>query len=113
MKFKKSFMALLVGSSIALAACGGGNKATNETANEEPTTETTSARGEEVYKQSCMSCHGQNLEGQVGPSLQKVGANLSKDEILNIIKNGKGQMPPNVVQGADAEAVSEWLATKK
>ncbi|KAB7706497.1 c-type cytochrome [Bacillus aerolatus] len=114
MKFKKSLMALLIGSSMALAACGGGDgdDKANE-GNNDAGTETANARGEEVYKQSCLSCHGENLEGAVGPALDKVGADHSKDDILNIIKNGQGQMPPNVVEGADAEAVAEWLATKK
>ncbi|MEK4027994.1 MULTISPECIES: cytochrome c551 [Bacillaceae] len=112
MEFKKSLMALLIGSSVALAACGGGNDKSNED-NNGGGKETASAEGEQVYKQNCLSCHGENLEGQVGPALDKIGSKYSKDEILNIIKNGKGQMPPNVVQGADAEAVADWLATKK
>lgn len=113
MEFKKSLMALLIGSSVALAACGGGDDEAGKDTNKDEGTETASAEGEQVYKQNCLSCHGENLEGQVGPALDKVGSKYSKDEILGIIKNGKGQMPPNVVEGADAEAVAEWLATKK
>jgi cytochrome c551 len=134
---KKSLLALLLGSSVALAACGGGEDAadntekavdeteqTTEKAVDETTKETekavddagdatTAAAGEEVYKQSCLSCHGGNLEGGFGPALDKAGAKYSKDEILEIIKNGKGQMPANVVEGEDAEAVASWLAEKK
>ncbi|KMY56270.1 MULTISPECIES: cytochrome c551 [Bacillaceae] len=113
MEFKKSLMALLIGSSVALAACGGGNDNADKGNNEDGGKETASAQGEQVYKQNCLSCHGENLEGQVGPALDKIGSKYSKDEILNIVKNGKGQMPPNIVQGADAEAVADWLATKK
>ncbi|GLY09290.1 cytochrome c551 [Bacillus badius] len=111
MEFKKSLMALLIGSSVALAACGGGDD--NAGKDNDGGKETASADGEQVYKQSCMSCHGEKLEGQVGPALDKIGSKYSKDEILNIVENGKGQMPPNVVKGDDAEAVAEWLATKK
>ncbi|OKL36443.1 cytochrome c551 [Domibacillus mangrovi] len=131
---KKSLLALILGSSVALAACGGGNDAAKDTEKAvdevEQNTEnavdeteqktengvgetTTSAAGEEVYKQSCLSCHGGNLEGGFGPALDKVGAKYSKDEILDIIHNGKGQMPANVAEGADAEAVASWLAEKK
>ncbi|WP_338754823.1 cytochrome c551 [Bacillus sp. FJAT-52991] len=108
---KKSLLALLLGSSMALAACGGGDeKAEPE---KETGKETASADGEQVYKQSCMSCHGENLEGSVGPALDKIGSKLSEEDILNVIKNGQGGMPPNVVEGADAEAVANWLASKK
>ncbi len=132
MELKKSLLALILGSSVALAACGGGNDAAKDTEEavdevEQNTEEavdeatpkedagdtTTAAAGEEVYKQSCISCHGGNLEGGFGPALDKVGAKYSKDEILDIIHNGKGQMPANVVEGEDAEAVASWLAEKK
>jgi cytochrome c551 len=127
MKWKKSLLAFMLGSSVALAACGGGEEenAANDAAVEETgteteapstdegTEETTASAGEEVYQQSCLSCHGENLEGGFGPALDNAGAEYSKDEILNIIHNGKGQMPPNVVEGEDAEAVAAWLAEKK
>ncbi|WP_342669984.1 cytochrome c551 [Domibacillus iocasae] len=127
MEFKKSVLALMLGSSIMLAACGGGDDAAKDTADDatveeteteapatdEGTEETTASAGEEVYQQSCLSCHGGNLEGGFGPALDKAGAEYSKDEILDIIHNGKGQMPPNVVEGEEAEAVAAWLAEKK
>lgn len=127
MEFKKSVLALMLGSSIVLAACGGGDDAAEDTtddatveeteteapATDEGTEETTASAGEEVYQQSCLSCHGGNLEGGFGPALDKAGAEYSKDEILDIIHNGKGQMPPNVVEGEEAEAVAAWLAEKK
>lgn len=144
MELKKSLLALILGSSVALAACGGGDDAaqdaedtvdeaeqnteeaideveqgTEDAVDEEAAPEedagdaTTAAAGEEVYKQSCLSCHGGNLEGGFGPALDKTGANYSKEEILDIIHNGKGQMPANVVEGEDAEAVAAWLAEKK
>ncbi|OES46189.1 cytochrome C551 [Domibacillus iocasae] len=117
----------MLGSSIMLAACGGGDDAAKDTADDatveeteteapatdEGTEETTASAGEEVYQQSCLSCHGGNLEGGFGPALDKAGAEYSKDEILDIIHNGKGQMPPNVVEGEEAEAVAAWLAEKK
>jgi cytochrome c551 len=129
MEWKKSLLALMLGSSVALAACGGGeeedaadNTAVEDTeteteteapATDEGTEETTASAGEEVYQQSCLSCHGGNLEGGFGPALDKIGAEYSKDEILDIIHNGKGQMPANVVEGEEAEAVASWLAEKK
>lgn len=66
-----------------------------------------------IFDQKCSSCHGGDLTGGMGPNLTKVGSKYSKDEILNIIKNGKGQMPANVITGDDANQVAEWLAAKK
>ncbi|MGC4376003.1 cytochrome c [Fictibacillus sp. Mic-4] len=72
---------------------------------------------ETIVKKNCTSCHGQNLEGAVGPNLQHIGKELSKDDILNTIKNGKkgakGQMPAGVIQGDEANIVADWLSKKK
>jgi cytochrome c551 len=118
MNFKKSLLALLLGSSVALAACGGGEEEdtapeTDTNTTEEATETADAGAGQEVYNKSCLSCHGEKLEGGMGPALNNIGSKYSKDEILGVIKNGKGQMPPNVVEGADAEAVADWLASKK
>jgi len=124
MEWKKSLLALMLGSSVALAACGGGEEeatedaAMEETEEQTPSTdegtgETTVSAGEEVYQQSCLSCHGGNLEGGFGPALDAVGSKLSEEEILGVIESGQGQMPANVVEGEDAEAVAAWLAEKK
>ncbi|MDQ0481602.1 cytochrome c550 [Guptibacillus hwajinpoensis] len=72
------------------------------------------AAPEEIYAQSCASCHGGDLGGQVGPALTAVGGKYSKDEILGIINNGKGSgMPAGLIQGEQAEAVAKWLSEKK
>jgi mono/diheme cytochrome c family protein len=55
--------------------------------------------GEEVFIQKCFQCHSV-LEGQVrlGPSLygemKKPHPKKSAAEVREIIKNGKGRMPP-------------------
>ncbi|TKD70157.1 cytochrome c550 [Pseudalkalibacillus hwajinpoensis] len=72
------------------------------------------AAPEEIYAQNCASCHGGDLGGQVGPALTAVGGKYSKDEILGIIKNGKGSgMPAGLIEGEQAEAVAKWLSEKK
>jgi cytochrome c550 len=69
---------------------------------------------EEIYaSNSCIACHGGNLEGVSGPNLTQVGASKSKEEILAIIKNGANGMPPNVIEGEQADIVAEWLSNKK
>lgn len=71
------------------------------------------ARAQAIFQQSCSSCHGANLEGSVGPNLQKVGAKYSEEEILAIIEKGRGQMPGGLVKGDEAKNLAAWLADHK
>lgn len=65
--------------------------------------------GEEAYKMNCASCHGIELSGGVGPDLTTVGDNFTEDEIMDIIENGTGDMPPMIATPEEAEAIAEWL----
>lgn len=103
---KKKLLALLMGTSLALAACGGGG-------DEAGGGDTAGADPEKLYNQKCSSCHGGNLEGGVGPKLSDVGSRLSQEEIESVIEKGQGSMPPKLLEGEDASAVAEWLANKK
>ncbi|MBT2698184.1 cytochrome c551 [Neobacillus sp. C211] len=113
---KKKLLTLLMGTALVmgLAACGGGNddKGTDK-GTDNGTDTVTSDAGAKIFDQKCSGCHGGDLTGGMGPNLTKVGSKYSKDDILGIIKNGKGQMPANVVSGDDANQVAEWLAAKK
>lgn len=115
---KKTWLTLVFGSALFLAACGGGDEEatdTGTTTDEGATTEeTASADGEALVQQNCTTCHGGNLEGMGGaPSLADVGSRLSEEEILNVILNGQGGMPGGILKGADAEAAAAHLATLK
>ncbi|AMV12246.1 cytochrome C551 [Geobacillus thermoleovorans] len=111
MKWKLATMFL--GVSLALAACGGGGDNAGEKNGGSNGGGDTAAAAEQIFKQNCASCHGQDLSGGVGPNLQKVGSKYSKDEIKNIIVNGRGAMPAGIIKGEDADKVAEWLAAKK
>ena len=53
------------------------------------------ATGEQIYLQLCARCHGEELEGRVGPALGP-GSNAAgqPDEFLAFtIENGRGRMP--------------------
>jgi menaquinol-cytochrome c reductase cytochrome b/c subunit len=52
----------------------------------------TSAGYKLFQSQGCIACHGQNLQGAVGPTL--IGTNLSPSQIAQIAQHGKGAMPP-------------------
>lgn len=71
-----------------------------------------SVDGEEVYSESCASCHGDDLEGENGPALDTIGDDMSKDDILDQIEEGGDGMPAEIVEGDEADAVANWLADK-
>ena len=45
------------------------------------------------YAANCMSCHGDKMQGLVGPSLVNVGQRISFEEYKSIVQNGRGRMP--------------------
>jgi cytochrome c551 len=73
----------------------------------------TSAKAEEIASTSCITCHGDNLQGGAGPALNKIGSKYAQDDIENIIKKGKGAMPAGVITPEEAKIVAAWLAQKK
>ena len=64
---------------------------------------------EEIYTQSCMVCHGENYEGAMGPALTGLGDRLSEDEIRDVLVNGRGAMPGNLIPGEALDDMIEWL----
>nr|WP_226659615.1 MULTISPECIES: cytochrome c [Pseudalkalibacillus] len=115
------FLVMVVGFTYWLSTTeehAGGNEASHgEQAEEgggEKGGDSAGGEAEKVFAQNCASCHGENLGGGAGPALEAVGGKYSKDEILEIIKNGKsGGMPAGVIQGEEAEMVATWLSEKK
>jgi cytochrome c550 len=91
---------------IASASKDGGKK-----------TETASAKPEDIYKNTCITCHGDQMQGGVGPNLQKIGGELSQAEIKDILTNGKtgkiGTMPKGLLDPKQVDVMSKWLASKK
>lgn len=68
---------------------------------------------EGFYKQTCAGCHGGNFEGGAGPALKGIGDKLSKDEIKEVLLNGKGAMPPGLVPAENADAMADWVSKIK
>jgi mono/diheme cytochrome c family protein len=120
-KMKKWLYSLICVAFIGfLTACGGGDDeteqdttTTEEQAGDEQEQTADAGNGEALFQQSCSSCHGGDLKSGGAPDLDKIGSQYSKDEILNIIENGKGGMPAGLLKGDDAAAVASWLAEKK
>ncbi|NGQ95668.1 cytochrome c [Brevibacillus sp. SYP-B805] len=114
--------ALAAGAFLILASACGTGQQTQPPAQTTPPSQTTppassttydAAAAENVFKSTCAGCHGQNLEGMVGPNLTHVGSKYSKDQIREILEKGKGSMPAGLVKGADADNIAAWLADKK
>ena len=72
-----------------------------------------SKRGEELYKASCIVCHGPGAMGGIGPRLAG-NTVLSNDEAFwKIVYEGRHVMPPlkGVVNEQQMEDIRTWLKT--
>ncbi|MBD1382121.1 cytochrome c550 [Metabacillus arenae] len=77
---------------LSFKGLGDMKELTGEGKEEEKTEDVANASPEEIFKQNCTSCHGQNLEGGVGPAL--AGTSLGEDKIKETVTNGKGSGMP-------------------
>ncbi|MEK0316651.1 c-type cytochrome [Cohnella sp. 56] len=68
-----------------------------------------------IYKSNCLACHGDQLQGGMGPALDKVGAEMSADAIHKQILNGGGGMPAfkGTLTNEQIDTLTAWLAAKK
>jgi cytochrome c551 len=104
---------------FSLTACGKGNTTTPtaipETGAATDSGGVSTADAVSIYKQNCMSCHGNNMEGAIGPNLQKVGGKYNKDQFVTILTNGRGAMPSfkNKLTSNEIVSLAEWLSGKK
>ena len=76
---------------------------------EEPTEQVEASGPEGIYSQNCLSCHGDQYQGGVGPAITGVADRLSKEEVEDILINGKNAMPPGLVPADKAGEMTEWL----
>lgn len=77
-----------------------------------PVVQLDAAKAEEIVKASCITCHGDQLQGGIGPSLQ--GGTQDAEDIFNIVTKGRGQMPSFRDKLAPEEIanVAMWLSEK-
>jgi cytochrome c551 len=73
----------------------------------------------QVYQNNCISCHGADLQGGVGPALKNVGSRLSSAQIQHQIYTGGGPMPgyghnqQGILSDQQIQELTNWLSTKK
>jgi cytochrome c551 len=71
--------------------------------------------GKQLFIQTCKSCHtleAVNAHGVTGPNLDEL-APLDKQRVRGAIERGgtgTGRMPPNLLEGEDADAVAAYVA---
>jgi mono/diheme cytochrome c family protein len=72
--------------------------------------------GAGVYADRCAICHGDHMEG-IAPSfpmLIGVGGRMTRAQIVEVIQNGKNQMPPTPdLQGPDMDALLRLMGVKE
>lgn len=74
------------------------------------------AAAEEVYKNSCLMCHGAEFQGSGSiPGLATVGATMTAEEIAGKIKRGGNGMPGfnSQLSAQEINNLSLWLSEKK
>ncbi|WP_341282761.1 cytochrome c [Paenibacillus sp. FSL H8-0537] len=114
-KLKNGFVVGVLLGVLVISACGGSgaDAATNHNSTEEMSVQ--NGAPEIIYKKKCMSCHGTDLQGRRGPSLQSIGSRLTEEEIVDIVTNGKNGMPKfeKNISAEDIQSVSKWLSEQK
>ncbi len=78
---------------------------------------TLQSMGESIFLVQCAPCHGETGDGLTGKA-HDFTKRFSKEQVLHAIVNGSdqlkyamGAMPGGMAQGADAEAIAEYVAS--
>ena len=100
---------------LARASDGGPRSAeknsSSGTSSRHPTGDNT--RGEELYKASCVVCHGSRATGGIGPRLAGNPVLSNEQEFWKVVHEGRQMMPP--LKGALTDQqiadIQAWLKT--
>lgn len=69
---------------------------------------------ESFAKKTCVTCHGNNLQGGAGPNLHGIGRKLPKDKIKDVLRNGtSGGMPAGLVEEDHIDEMADWVSKLK
>lgn len=71
-------------------------------------------QGYEIYsaQATCIGCHGDNMAGIPGVAPSNLESDYTKEQVMDIIVNGKENMPPGQFTGTDEELeiLAEYIA---
>lgn len=110
---KKWLITVVFGTMLVLGACGGDGGSDDSSGDDNGGDSVDTEQAESLYKESCASCHGEDLSGGTGPDLTSVGNDMSEDEIETQIEDGGNGMPGDLLEGDDKTTVAKWLADQK
>lgn len=92
--------------SIALLAlaCGSASSA-------DDTLEAERSPGQSIYNMNCTLCHGRDGKAGLNGAKDLTVSTLTKEEMVAIVRNGKGAMAPykNVLSATELDAVVEHV----
>ncbi|MBP29040.1 MAG: hypothetical protein CMH16_06940 [Methylobacterium sp.] len=83
-----------------------------------PLSDTEATQASTLFANTCAGCHGEKLEGGVGPSLVCVSSQYSTGKIAQIAQYGKGRKKPNPMPSGlatteEAMLLARWLTTNQ
>ena len=72
-------------------------------------------RGQGLYAQNCLPCHGPQGSGGVGPKLAGSWILADAPRYWDVVLNGRGGMPPwgTTLSGQEIADIQSWLQTLK
>lgn len=107
MKKLKYVVPIMIALTLLLVACGGNTAANGEVAQEDasPTPAGDPAKGQELYSQVCVACHGPDgagVEGLGKPfTTSEFVRSHSDQELLEFVKTGRPISDPENTTGVD------------
>lgn len=92
-----------------VAGCGGEGDGDDGMAS--PGQDGARAEVRELYQQRCSACHGDDGRGASGPSLAGVADRLDRDEIADVVRDGRTGMPAweGTLTDAEIDAVVAYV----
>lgn len=112
----KTFLFLAI-AAIILSGCGNNNSNSTSSGQKQQKHMDAPNKTAAVYKANCVSCHGSDLQGRVGPNtnLQQVGSRMSEQDIVQQLQQGDESMPAFKDRLTEEEiaGLAAWLAGKK
>jgi mono/diheme cytochrome c family protein len=100
---------------LALASDGGSQSADNNTSSGTASVHPTgdNKRGEELYKASCVVCHGPGAAGGIGPRLAGNPILSNEQAFWKMVYEGQHVMPPlkGVLTEQQIADIQAWLKT--
>lgn len=112
----KKFLIILSITALIIA-CGSNDESESAASNTTASTESAAPAidGKKIYKQYCVTCHG--LYGDMGASgaFNLQTSELSVDERVNVITNGRNLMTPfkSLLEPDEIKAVAEYTMELK